>query len=182
WSKQRNQNLIHTIDPAPGSAIACAKHSVALTEDLAQQSGTVIRIPGNRESRADAALEWRVRILQMQVAGSFESENRSKITIISCAWRTGQCRCFSFREKSVRVHEATIGVYQLNLCSILLNRRGFVHVTQPVAERQRRLDTPGIGAIAAVVFNGAQFLSQRANRLDLQVRSDARVNHLSQSN
>src|SRR5206468_10626674 len=135
-----NQNLIHTIDPAPGSAIACAKHSVALTEDLAQQSGPVIRIPGNRESRAEAALEWRVRILQMQIARRLKSEDWCQVAIISCAGRTGQCRCFSFRGKSVRVHEATIGVYQLNLCSILLNWRGFVHVTQPVAERQRWLD------------------------------------------
>ena len=118
----------------------------------------------------------------MQIARRLKSEDWCQVAIISCAGRTGQCRCFSFREKSVRVHEATIGVYQLNLCSILLNWRGFVHVTQPVAERQRWLDTPGIGAIAAVVFNGAQFLSQRADRLDLQVRSDARVNHLRQSN
>src|SRR5258708_17496220 len=74
-AQQWNENLVYTIDSPPRSAIASAEYGLTLAKQLAQETRSIIRIPGDRDSRPETTFERRVRILNVQVPGGFKAEN-----------------------------------------------------------------------------------------------------------
>src|SRR5258708_14699252 len=76
-AQQWNENLVYTIDSPPRSAIASAEYGLTLAKQLAPETRSIIRIPGDRDSRAETAFERRGGILHVQVPGGFQTDRKS---------------------------------------------------------------------------------------------------------
>src|SRR5215813_5168412 len=74
-AKQGNQHLIHAVYAAVQTSVAGSEHRLAVSDQLAQESGSVAGIPGYRDTRTEAAFERLIRIVQLEAPGRFKANN-----------------------------------------------------------------------------------------------------------
>src|SRR4030095_2040808 len=98
-------------------------------------------------------------MLELQVLGSLESENRS-------VGLSGQGRSLTFRQKFGRMNRSTILINEHYLPALLLDRRRLDRIAEAITQSDRRLYPPGIVDIQVVSLNRASDLRLLTEGLD----------------
>src|SRR5215510_13820728 len=68
-AKQRNQDLIHAVYAAVQTSVDGSEHRLAVSDQLAQESGSVTGIPGYRDAWTEAAFERLIGVMQLEAPG-----------------------------------------------------------------------------------------------------------------
>ncbi len=133
----------------------------------------ILGIPGDREARAESAVERIVGVLLAgaDVVDGGEAQGR-------IVYRTGERRFDALRHVIGRIHLGAVLIHHRYLLGVIFVRRHFELIAETVGEGHARLDVPGIREVGVVVRNHAVRHGAGTDRSEREVGTGARVDQL----